>query len=95
MEPSSNRTSHVFKPLFAVLLLLGAIASTSGANAETETKAAVKNETLRYPIAVFDFQRVELPYVICLWILIASLAKIGKFTDLSDLSTGCVSGQCT
>ena len=39
-----------------------------------------KNETHseRYPLAVFDFERVELPYVICLWVLIASLAKIGK-----------------
>lgn len=38
-----------------------------------------KNEsnTERYPLVVFDFERVELPFVICLWVLIASLAKIG------------------
>ncbi|XP_069112567.1 probable Na(+)/H(+) antiporter nhx-9 [Argopecten irradians] len=34
------------------------------------------NETERYQLVVFDFGRVELPYVICLWILIVSLAKI-------------------
>ncbi|XP_053401693.1 sodium/hydrogen exchanger 2-like isoform X2 [Mercenaria mercenaria] len=38
-----------------------------------------KNETNseRYPLVVFDFERVELPFVICCWVLIASLAKIG------------------
>lgn len=36
------------------------------------------NETERYQLVTFDFLRVELPYVICLWILIVSLAKIGK-----------------
>ncbi|KAK3579213.1 hypothetical protein CHS0354_022758, partial [Potamilus streckersoni] len=30
----------------------------------------------RYQVFSFDFQRVELPIIICLWILIASLAKI-------------------
>lgn len=39
-----------------------------------------KNESNseRYPLVVFDFERVELPFVICLWVLIASLAKIGR-----------------
>jgi hypothetical protein len=38
-----------------------------------------KNETERYKLVVFDFDRVELPFVICLWILIVALAKIGTF----------------
>lgn len=39
-----------------------------------------KNESSpdRYPLVVFDFERVELPFVICCWILIACLSKIGK-----------------
>lgn len=45
-----------------------------------------KNETNteRYPLVVFDFERVELPFVICLWVLIASLAKIGKTISMSN-----------
>ena len=38
-----------------------------------------KNETERYKLMVFDFERVELPLVICLWILIVALAKIGAY----------------
>lgn len=38
-----------------------------------------KNETERYKLIVFDFERVELPLVICLWILIVALAKIGAY----------------
>lgn len=39
----------------------------------------------RYPLVVFDFERVELPYIICLWVLIASLAKIGKYTVFTQI----------
>ena len=47
-----------------------------------------KNETHseRYPLVVFDFERVELPYIICLWVLIASLAKIGECCSFFSLS---------
>lgn len=38
------------------------------------------NETERYQLVVWDFHHVEVPYVICLWILLASVAKIGEFT---------------
>ncbi|KAK7114435.1 sodium/hydrogen exchanger 3-like [Littorina saxatilis] len=38
---------------------------------------ANSNETERYQLVVWDFQHVEIPYVICLWILLASVAKIG------------------
>lgn len=42
----------------------------------TEGKKNESNSE-RYPLVVFDFERVELPFVICCWVLIASLAKIG------------------
>jgi len=38
------------------------------------------SHTERYPLVVFDFERVELPFVICIWVLIASLAKIGRIS---------------
>lgn len=38
-----------------------------------------ESESERYPLVVFDFKRIELPFVICVWILIASLSKIGEF----------------
>ena len=31
-----------------------------------------------YQIFKMDFERVELPFIIALWILVASLAKVGK-----------------
>lgn len=32
----------------------------------------------RYPVAVIDFERVQTPFIIGLWIFCASLGKIGK-----------------
>ncbi|KAJ8303382.1 hypothetical protein KUTeg_019778 [Tegillarca granosa] len=49
---------------------------TDGLNSESESSVNGSSSNLRYQLAVFDFQRVELPFVICLWILIVSLAKI-------------------
>lgn len=37
-----------------------------------------KKEVKRYSVAGIDFHRVETPFIIGLWILSASLAKIGK-----------------
>ncbi|OWF55240.1 Na(+)/H(+) exchanger beta-like [Mizuhopecten yessoensis] len=45
-------------------------------NAHVSEGQESNNETERYQLVVFDFARVELPYVICLWILIVSLARI-------------------
>ena len=33
----------------------------------------------RYPVVVVDFERVEDPFIISLWIFCACLGKIGKF----------------
>ncbi|XP_076449063.1 putative Na(+)/H(+) antiporter nhx-9 [Babylonia areolata] len=45
---------------------------------ETQTGSETNsNETERYQLVTWDFHHVEVPYVICLWILLASLAKIG------------------
>lgn len=32
----------------------------------------------RYPVAVIDFERVQTPFIIGLWIFLACLGKIGK-----------------
>ena len=48
-------------------------------SSEVEAHSVKKNETQRYPLFVFNFHHVEVPYVICLWILLASIAKIGEF----------------
>ncbi len=39
-------------------------------------------------VAKFDFERVKTPFVVCLWILIASLAKIGRYANLLISNTG-------
>ncbi|XP_052234182.1 sodium/hydrogen exchanger 3-like isoform X1 [Dreissena polymorpha] len=54
--------------LVVVLSMLADTAEASGG------KNGTQNE--RYPLVVFDFERVEFPFVICIWVLIASLAKI-------------------
>lgn len=36
------------------------------------------HEVERYPVTTVDFSRVETPFIIGIWILFASIAKIGK-----------------
>ena len=36
----------------------------------------------RYPVAVIDFERVQTPFIIGLWIFLACLGKIGKLQSL-------------
>lgn len=43
-----------------------------------ESHKISSNESHRYKIVSFNFSHVEVPYVICLWILLASIAKIGE-----------------
>ena len=38
-----------------------------------------KKEITRYPVAAFNFEHVSDVYAITLWILLGSLAKVGKF----------------
>lgn len=38
----------------------------------------VHHEVHRYPITTIDFSRVETPFIIGVWILFASIAKIGE-----------------
>lgn len=38
-----------------------------------------EKKDLSYPIAVVEFERVQTPFIIGIWILSASVAKIGKF----------------
>ncbi|WAR11547.1 SL9A2-like protein [Mya arenaria] len=52
-----------------IILSLGVHVEASGGS-KNETKSE------RYPLVVFDFARIELPFVICVWILIACLSKI-------------------
>lgn len=40
-----------------------------------------KHEVERYPVTTVDFSRVEIPFIIGIWILFASIAKIGKWTN--------------
>jgi len=37
-----------------------------------------EHEVERYPVTTVDFSRVETPFIIGIWILFASIAKIGK-----------------
>ena len=64
--------------IFCSFLILSQWGSVAG----EEKKNGTHSE--RYPLVVFDFERVELPYVICLWVLIASLAKIGEYVLLGQ-----------
>lgn len=64
-----------------ILSLLNCVAANEGKKNESKSE--------RYPLVVFDFERVELPFVICLWVLIASLAKIGKLAFNVKLMSAC------
>ena len=45
---------------------------------ETDDQPQIKPD-LSYPIAVVEFDRVQTPFIIGVWILSASVAKIGNF----------------
>ena len=47
-------------------------------NKEVESHSVKKNGTQGYKLVSFNFEHVEMPSVICLWILLASIAKIGE-----------------
>lgn len=38
----------------------------------------------RYPVATIDFGRVETPFIIGVWILFASIAKIGECLNITQ-----------
>lgn len=44
----------------------------------SEVDPGVEHEIHRYPITTTDFSRVETPFIIGVWILFASIAKIGE-----------------
>ena len=46
--------------------------------AESENDTATEHEVHRYHVAMVDFGRVADPFIITGWILLASIAKIGK-----------------
>ena len=47
-------------------------------NADPELDKGERHGEEGYQIFKMDFERVELPFIIALWILVASLAKVGK-----------------
>ncbi|XP_062610042.1 sodium/hydrogen exchanger 3-like [Saccostrea cucullata] len=63
------------RALFCFVISCVLLLAPAGISASSEA-GEHKNETERYKLVVFDFDRVELPLVICLWILIVALAKI-------------------
>lgn len=66
MAITNSFQKHFVHALFLLLVIWAQMGSATESH----------NTTERYKIFTFDFERVELPYVICLWILIVALAKI-------------------
>lgn len=52
------------------------------------------HEVNRYPVAQVEFSRVETPFVIGVWILSASIAKIGKCTSAAAIDIPMSSFYC-
>ena len=63
-----------------LLVLLFSVLCVYHARSESleESHPVKTNKTERYKVVSFNFRHVEVPYVICLWILLASIAKIGE-----------------
>ena len=53
-----------------------------GAHVLNEGEEAGGGKIERYPVAVIDFERVQTPFIIGLWIFLACLGKIGKLQSL-------------
>jgi len=74
----------------------------SGTNGTTGTTGDFTKETTagghndeRYPIVVTDFERVENPFIISLWIFCACLGKIGELELLSLLFSPLIICLCS
>lgn len=71
--------------------LLAAASTTAETPSSSDTGIAdvhAKPTDVRsYPIIQFEFERVQNPLVIGIWILSASIAKIGKFSITNIIST--------
>ncbi|KAH0815575.1 hypothetical protein GEV33_007215 [Tenebrio molitor] len=74
-------------------LYVGTTVDTTGNAVPEETTTSMmtnptpkepkKKEVERYPVLSVSFYRVEIPFIIGLWIFCASLAKIGEFTTIT------------
>lgn len=64
--------------LVFLLLAFFVLEQATLTDAETESGKSQHNETHRYQLINVNFSRVGVPYIICLWILVVSLAKVGK-----------------
>lgn len=86
--------SNGVKPMHAAILLVfyvikygygaasGAASSDHGeAGAEPEGHGGHGDDHHGYTVFHVEFERVQLPFIISLWIFVSSLAKIGKTTD--------------
>lgn len=49
-----------------------------------------QHPVVRYPVAIVEFSRVETPFIIGVWILFASIAKIGEFKIIFFIMTMCM-----
>lgn len=74
-----NHWNMKWQALFGFVISCVLVCAPARISASSEA-GENKTETERYKLVVFDFDRVELPFVICLWILIVALAKIGTYT---------------
>lgn len=61
--------------LLALLLALGELPRARGVE---EEPGGAHGETQGFQVVTFKWHHVQDPYIIALWILVASLAKIGK-----------------
>lgn len=70
-------------PLLALLLALGALRP---ARAVEEDPGGGHGQSRGFQVVTFKWHHVQDPYIIALWILVASLAKIGKLSQAPSLA---------
>lgn len=61
--------------------IIGDPITTIRSSLELESRVFIgdQNETVKhYELFKFDFEKVSTPYIVCLWILIVGVAKIGE-----------------
>ena len=74
--------------VFASLLVWASVSarplhSTASSNATTTPSG---HEKVTIEVATFDFQHVAWPFMIMVWILVASFAKLGKTTKSASVT---------
>lgn len=75
---AGERAKWILLAALFLALTLSVVANTSEGNKQKREAETEPEKLKRFQVVAWNFPHVETPYIISLWIVLASVAKIGK-----------------